>query len=104
MLCVRVEWIVFSDHHVRILVGWAHVLDVVWVVLSDGENIGCLTYVYAAFEFEAQTLYPKRETTVSLFLQRAQLSYLDCFGDLVNIPSFFGRTRKSAPEIGYNKI
>ena len=43
MLRLRVERIVFSDRDVRILVGWAHVLDLVWVVLSDGENIGCLT-------------------------------------------------------------
>ena len=29
------------------LVGWGHVLDLVWVVLSDGENIGHVTYLIA---------------------------------------------------------
>ena len=37
---------VFSDGFISpILVGWAHVLDVVWVVSSDGENIGRVAYL-----------------------------------------------------------
>ena len=45
MLCVRVERIVFSDGFVLILVGRGDVLDLGWVVLSDGENIGCVFYL-----------------------------------------------------------
>ena len=34
---------IISDGFISILIGWAHVLYVIWVVLSDGESIGRVT-------------------------------------------------------------
>ena len=43
MLHSKGENHVFSDGFISILVGWAHILDVVWVVSSDGKVIGRVT-------------------------------------------------------------
>ena len=45
MLGVTLEKHIFSDGFMSVLVGWAHISDLVWVVSSDGENIGRVTYL-----------------------------------------------------------
>ena len=45
MLGVTLKSHVFSDHHVRIPIGWAHILDLVWVVSSDVKVIGRVTHL-----------------------------------------------------------
>ena len=46
--------------------GWGHILDVVWVVLSNGENIGRVTYLRKKEEKWRQArapIYPTKGDT-----------------------------------------
>ena len=55
-----------------VLVGWAHVVYIVWVVSSDGQNMGVVTYLRYSFYCSLVT----ELINIQIWRQRLESSFI----------------------------